>query len=371
MSKLNKPKQYVKVTKTAAKVVKKEPLDQDPEEEEPVVLPKQVIRPVVKRVAKAPAKKLMAKKPIKKPDTDSDENDESDDVDDVSDADFEDSDSDQDAAPAPMIAKQINKKAPKDEQVIPKIPTIIAPTIIAPKVVREPVLAKQKPAAKVAKDVVVMNLKKEVKTIKGYEKQVIEDVRKARGKQQKIFLILTHEYDESELERKYEVMGTTGNVYTVGIVNSPTCTCPDYTTRNKRCKHIYFVLTRIMKVKSDQEDIEEYSDEDLQDMFENIPQITENLRVDASKLAKFKSLKKNGNGEVEKREIDEEAMCPICLAELYDCDEELIHCRYSCGYSLHKQCFDMYNSKQHGECKCIFCQKPWENELKKQYLNIE
>jgi hypothetical protein len=217
----------------------------------------------------------------------------------------------------------------------------------------------------------VINLKKEAKIIKGYENRSIDDIRKARGKEQKIFLILTHEYDADDLERKYEVMGTTGNVYTVSILNTPTCTCPDYVSRNKRCKHIYFVLTRIMKVKSSQEDIEEYSDGDLEDMFENIPQITENLRIDANRLAKFRILKKNGNNEVEKRELDDESMCPICLTELCDCDEELIYCRYSCGYSLHKQCFDMYNSKQHGQFKCIFCQKPWELGIEGRYLNID
>lgn len=218
-------------------------------------------------------------------------------------------------------------------------------------------------------EIMVTNLKKEIKIIRGFSKQATDDVRKTRGMHQRIFLILTHEYDDTEHERKYEVMGTTGNVYTVCIVNVPTCTCPDYMTRNKRCKHIYFVLTRIMKVKVAQEDIEEYSDDDLEDMFSHIPQVTENLRVDAVKLAKFKSLKKNDNGEVDMRKIDEEHLCPICLGEVYGCNEKVIYCRYSCGNPLHEQCFQMYNSKQ-TECKCIFCQKPWEDE-KKQYINIE
>lgn len=318
MNKINKTKQYVKVTKTSIRIVDTDNMVPNPE-----IL---IEEPKQEKIVKS--QKHIKTRKVKHEDEDQDDNVEDDD--------------DQ-----PIIQKKIEKDAPKN------IPDPVVPNRL------------------VVRNVAVVNLKKEAKIIKGYEKQLVDDVRKARGKQQKIFLILTHEYDEDELERRYEVMGTTGNVYTVSIVNSPTCTCPDYTTRNKRCKHIYFVLTRIMKVKPNQEDIEKYLDDDLQDMFENIPQITENLRVDAHKLAKFKTLKKNGNGEVEKREIDEEAMCPICLAELYDCDEELIFCRYSCGYSLHKQCFDMYNSKQHGECKCIFCQKPWENEFKKQYMNIE
>lgn len=194
------------------------------------------------------------------------------------------------------------------------------------------------------------------------------NTRKSRGLEQKIFLILTHEYEKNILERKYEVMGTSGNVYTVTIKNDPDCTCPDYVNRHKRCKHIYFVLMRIMKVSEGLENIETYSDTDLEVMFENIPQITENLRVDSCKLAKFKQLKKNNNGEVKMREITEDDLCPVCLDGLYECKEELIYCKYSCGHGIHKQCFDMYNTKQ-DNIKCLFCHKEWKNNS--QYINLD
>lgn len=193
------------------------------------------------------------------------------------------------------------------------------------------------------------------------------DQRKSRAKEQKIFLVLTHEYDDDILERVYEVMGTTGNVYTVTINNIPSCTCPDYVTRSRRCKHIYFVLTRIMKVHSDKEDIEKYSNDDLRNMFEHIPQITESLKVDVAKLDKYKTLKKNKNGEVKMREITEEDVCPICLTEFMDesmdesesiDDSQIVYCKYSCGNCIHKQCFDMYNLKR-TDIKCIFCLQSW------------
>jgi hypothetical protein len=224
---------------------------------------------------------------------------------------------------------------------------------------------------KVAKSSKTKTTTKNNKLEEGKEppKKINDDARKSRGMAQKIFLILTHEYDKSILERKYEVMGTTGNVYTVTIKNSPACTCPDYIQRHKRCKHIYFVLTRIMKVKKDQEDIAKYTDGDLADMFTNIPAITENLRVDAAKLAKFKTFQKNANGEI-KREITEDDLCPICLGELLVCVEEITFCKKSCGYSIHKQCFDMYNSKRI-DIKCLFCHKDWNMDDGNQYLNLD
>jgi hypothetical protein len=199
------------------------------------------------------------------------------------------------------------------------------------------------------------------------KKKDIDEVRKERGRKQKIFLILTHEYDDDCLERKYEVMGTTGNVYTVTICRTPTCSCPDYVTRHKRCKHIYFVLTRIMRIKEDQEDIAHYTDEDLQDMFDNIPQIVDNLKVDTTKLTKFKNLK-NGTFEHLMKTITPDDVCPICLDDMYCCEEELIHCKYSCGNALHKECFDMYNKKQH-TVKCLFCFGNWNREVQ-QYINL-
>lgn len=209
--------------------------------------------------------------------------------------------------------------------------------------------------------------KSEFKLIAGYQPQ--ELIRKSRGKVQKIFLILTYEHDENILERKYEVMGTTGNVYTVDIKNKPTCTCPDYIKRQNRCKHIYFVLIKIMKVKNGEEDFNMYSDIDLERMFKNIPDITKNLTVAPEYLAKFKILKKNANGEVTQKEINEEDDCPICLGNMYECDEDIISCKYSCGSNIHKECFDMYNTKQHGQIKCLYCLQNWYNDVK-QYINI-
>ena len=195
------------------------------------------------------------------------------------------------------------------------------------------------------------------------------NMRKDRGKSQRIFLILSHNNKENNLERMYDVMGTTGNVYTVSIKTSPSCTCPDHTTRFRRCKHIYFVLTRIMKVRQEHEDIEKYSDEDLELMFENIPDVTNNLKVDTSQLNKYKKMKKTGNGEVCQKELYEDDQCPICLDDLDNCDEELVFCRYYCGNSIHAECFNMYNSKQN-QVKCLYCMHQWEKDIAK-YINLE
>ena len=84
--------------------------------------------------------------------------------------------------------------------------------------------------------------------------------RKIKGSSQNIFLIETI-MPESEKEKKFDVMGSTGNVYTVTIKDIPECTCPDFRLRNKRCKHIYFILIKVMKTHNEDEDI--YEEDDL------------------------------------------------------------------------------------------------------------
>ncbi len=47
----------------------------------------------------------------------------------------------------------------------------------------------------------------------------------------------------------YGITGSTGdNIYTVRIGTVPSCTCPDFELNRYRCKHIYYVLVRLLHV---------------------------------------------------------------------------------------------------------------------------
>lgn len=45
----------------------------------------------------------------------------------------------------------------------------------------------------------------------------------------------------------FNVLGATGNVYTVTISRHPHCSCPDHAKGNV-CKHILFVMLRVLKL---------------------------------------------------------------------------------------------------------------------------
>lgn len=193
--------------------------------------------------------------------------------------------------------------------------------------------------------------------------------RKQRGTTQNIFLIESI-VDNNYSERKYIVMGSTGNVYDVIIKNTPECSCPDYTTRAKRCKHIYFVLIRVMR--STNEDQQNYSNDELQAMFNNIPQITNNLIIDdnaKNTYEKFKQLNKFSSKEIKyvsQKDISD--LCPVCLDDL-DNGDELDYCKFSCGKPIHTICYTMWTKKH--PVNCIFCKKSWVNkENSAQYVNL-
>lgn len=55
--------------------------------------------------------------------------------------------------------------------------------------------------------------------------------------------------DGGDEARVYSVLGSTANVYTVTIRERPSCTCPDHIKRGDPCKHILFVMHRVLKVE--------------------------------------------------------------------------------------------------------------------------
>lgn len=203
----------------------------------------------------------------------------------------------------------------------------------------------------------------------------ITNARKLRGLTQKIFMIEYRKIDEYDME--FDVMGTTKNVYTVKVTKTPTCTCPDHTTRFNRCKHIFFILRRIMKINEefdddDFEDKAEFNNKELKRMIKNMPVVMNTLTVDKCVKDKYDQLKcKNKNGCVEMKGCDD--VCCICFDDL-DNGEELDYCKKSCGRPIHTECFAMYCEKR--DKKCLICGSEWitgdreEEDNNLSYINL-
>lgn len=211
-----------------------------------------------------------------------------------------------------------------------------------------------------------------------------------RGRTQNLFLVKTYEFNDliKPLLRKYDIIGSTGNIYTVKISNNCTCTCPHHMTRHIRCKHIYFILNRVMKVTDQDEECDYYNDEKLLEMFMNVPDVTNILRgnkafVEAYNIVrnanpdKFsedepgtianKTLEelKPSTPEFLLRKVNARDNCPTCLTEFED--QPVVRCIHSCGNFIHATCFEAYKNycnKNKQELECMYCRAPWDGKLK-------
>ena len=210
------------------------------------------------------------------------------------------------------------------------------------------------------------NLFKTLKKITEPKLDYTTHMRKQRALTQKLYLIETLPQKEENV-RDYIVMGSTGNVYQVSIKGTPSCSCPDNTTRKKICKHIFFILVKIMNCTDP--DKGKYTDEELKNMFNNIPNITKYLCVDDETKKKYDELKNKKMDSSNQKDTDDD-VCPICLEDLKN-GEDLDFCKFKCGKNIHKNCFAMINMKKlPQDTKCVFCQHPWNGADEQKYINL-
>lgn len=122
------------------------------------------------------------------------------------------------------------------------------------------------------------------------------------------------------------------------------------------------------------EDQKIYSCDELNEMFNNVSTVMNNLFINPILKKTYDTLKEqckiNENGKYVSENIaqrDTDDLCPVCLDELQNGDE-LDYCKYSCGKHIHKTCFQMW-TKQH-PANCVFCRHSWYDNSKEKYISL-
>ena len=142
--------------------------------------------------------------------------------------------------------------------------------------------------------------------------------------------------------------GTTGNVYTICIDKVPTCDCP-HAKKGNQCKHVVYVLSRILRAPSDLEYQLAFTSSELKDIFANSPPLpSETASNDA----------KDGN----RKPVEGE--CPICCNDFEPgSSETIVYCKAACGNNIHKDCFGQWAATKTGQAiTCPFCRTPWQGD---------
>jgi len=178
--------------------------------------------------------------------------------------------------------------------------------------------------------------------------------RTSRALSQRMYLI--DRTEDSRSEHTFRVLGSTGNVYTVVISTSPKCDCPD---TSPVCKHIIFVMCRVLGVHRDSYLIGQtfIPAEDLPILFdqERGP-CSADLQADKMVLDALSEGTSFSKGPRRKpARADDE--CPICYEPLGN--EMLVWCESTCGNNMHDSCMTKWMSQAHGSAKCPLCRAVW------------
>lgn len=150
----------------------------------------------------------------------------------------------------------------------------------------------------------------------------------------------------------FDVSGSSGNDYQVRIQTSVTCTCPDYQRRGRPCKHILFIVVRLLRL-STRDDIEAVLRSTalrinvLDTMLNSIPRDMTEPSSNSTTRATDPSI------IVPPRLLDETKECPVCFEPLLNSHRPLVYCRHSCGNVLHGDCHRHWT--RYKSDSCVFC----------------
>ena len=157
-----------------------------------------------------------------------------------------------------------------------------------------------------------------------------------RGKTQKIYLVNRNVNDQTAI---FNIMGTTGNIYEVKLSGSPTCTCPDFSQRHSRCKHIFFMLAKIFNVKDPNQ--KNFTSEEISQYINNYKANIAKFNIKYDIIA--------GSIDVGIKGLDDD--CCICLDTVLNGDK-YVYCKTTCGRCIHADCYNMVVKKT---LKCPYC----------------
>ena len=177
------------------------------------------------------------------------------------------------------------------------------------------------------------------------------DETRQRALTQRMF-VLDRQRDTAHPNHPVETVslaGTTGNVYTITIDKVPSCDCP-HALNGNQCKHIVYVLARVLRVPADLEYQLAFLSSELREIFTLAPPLPSE---------QGDNTKKDGN----RKPLEGE--CPICCVDFEpeNSSEEVVYCRAACGNNVHKECFEQWAAtKKGGSVTCPFCRTPWQGD---------
>jgi hypothetical protein len=189
---------------------------------------------------------------------------------------------------------------------------------------------------------------------------------------------------------EFFVLGVTGNVYTVTLSTTPACTCPDPAVP---CKHILFVLLRVLGLSLDEACVWRQTLRPCQvARLVGTPTYPDVL-AGARARERFHQLwsarpankPADDRQEASSRRPLDGAACPVCLEEIAPAPASesssgtpaqvmILTCR-TCRNAVHAECFARWKrSRSRRAATCVVCRSRWRQpnreQEQEQYMNL-
>ncbi|KAH6783817.1 hypothetical protein C2S52_008776 [Perilla frutescens var. hirtella] len=167
------------------------------------------------------------------------------------------------------------------------------------------------------------------------------------------------------------ILGATGNVYSVNISATVSCSCPDRATP---CKHILFVFIRVLGLPLDDSCLWRRTLRPCQlRRLLSLPTSREALAGAAVRERFHQMFAQPRGGGSRRPEVVAEvgAACPVCL-EGMSREEKVVACG-TCKNVLHEVCFLAWKrSCRRRSATCVLCRARWRSggDDSEKYLNL-
>jgi len=166
-------------------------------------------------------------------------------------------------------------------------------------------------------------------------------MRRVNGSSQKIYLLTANVIDEKH--SVFTVEGTTGNIYTINCSKRLECDCPDHKIRRVACKHMYFIIDRVLKLKIDKLNYK---------LVPNLNELINQIHIN-------KEHNDDDNDNVINERNDD--CCIICYDPL---ETTLFKCN-NCKHVLHDNCMKIWTKNNKN---CPFCRYSILKEVNNDFL---
>jgi len=142
----------------------------------------------------------------------------------------------------------------------------------------------------------------------------------------------------------YRIMGSTGTTYAVGVGDGCYCSCPDHRLRNVVCKHICFVLIKVLRLEA--------GDPRLSCL--GLPD--DEIRRIVNGLAPLPPPPQRAKARAPAARRDYLGLaCAICMDDMQG-HENIVYCEWSCGQSVHAECQQRWLLRN---STCVCCRAEW------------